>query len=166
MLPPHSRRAFLRRSLLLSAAATAGPLLHACSPRQNIAIPSLGFLSPGAYGFLDAMSETLLAGAGVKLDVARHIDALVGREEAWLKRQFKGAVWLLEYACVPRHHARFSRLGESRRLLVLQEYATSSFAPLRQGLQGIYNAVMFCHYTAPEAWEAIGYEGPWAGEQP
>jgi len=172
-LPVATRRAFLKGSLQAVGIAAALPLVSCAEEAAAPAADSgdLRVLRAGEYLVLAAAADALVPRGGAfaagarDVDVARRIDtALTGESEA-VVRGLRAALLLLEYGggVLARRIGRFSCLDEDARSEVLESLRTSGFGLARGVYLGLKRLCVFFFYAQPQAWEGIGYDGPWVG---
>lgn len=93
------------------------------------------------------------------------LDAFLSRlapVDRWrLRALLQGVEWL---GPVSRGRPRrFSRLPLRERQALLDGWSKSNVAPFRQMVAVLRSLAMIARYGREEAWEAIGYDGPWLG---
>jgi hypothetical protein len=164
-MDPITRREFMRRSVLLGAAALTAKSVAACS-RPPDQVSDDTFLRGGAFLTLAAAAEALAPAengfpGALDVDAAAKVDALLRDEDPFVQEQFQGALLVLEWIPLAWFGRRFSRLSIDRRVVVFQRLNASRLAPLRQVAQGVFTFVMLGFYSSEAVWTSIGYDGPW-----
>jgi hypothetical protein len=177
VLPELSRRVFLSRSLRGAAALAALPgLTPGCGPGSGTrpAPPDLQVLTPGEWRVLAAASDAFVPRGGAfplgaeDVDLAGRIDRFVAQAEPAVVSGVRGALVVLEWAgpLLAGRLGRFSDLDAEGRTAVLAALP-HRFGLARRVHAGLKQLCLFVFYTTPEAWGALGYDGPWvrrAGE--
>lgn len=144
------------------------------------ALLALGWAAAFAFGhrplgevrspFLGAARRTLVAAFEAILPslddaeiAADGVDAFLATGDPVPAGQLWMALVLLEHTggLGPLQVQRFSRLHVEDRRAVLAGWQTSSVGLRRQVFAAVRKAAIFAHYSRPETWEAVGYDGPW-----
>ncbi len=166
--PGLSRRAFLRRTLLLGgvAAAAATPLGLALTSEVPAELADLERLTDLEAGALLAAARRMIDGHedadAAASDVVRFADGYLGRQPAWMRREVAGLLVLLEVGgpLLSGRLGRFSGLSPEAQDAVLRGWAASRLGLLRQAYTGLKGLVMLGAYRRPAFLRAIGYDGP------
>jgi hypothetical protein len=94
---------------------------------------------------------------------AADVDAFLAQGDPVLAGQLRLALLALEHlGARPLGLVRFSRLDPALRLEVIEAWRTSSFGTKRQIAAAVRRVVLFTWYERPDAWEAVGFDGPLA----
>jgi hypothetical protein len=96
------------------------------------------------------------------LDLARDVDAFLADAAYWDRRDLKRALVLLEFGPVifDRRLTTFSRLSEDDRREHFESWMTGTSDVRRQAATALRAILALRFYDRPQAWAAIGYEGP------
>jgi hypothetical protein len=128
----------------------SGVTLQVLSAREFVVLSAAG------ARFLDGMDADAPAAA------AEWIDGYLARREAWVRREVKALLGLLEQSppLVTRRWSRFSRLAPDEQHRLLVAWSGHRWSVLRQGYLGLKALLLMGAYRRPETWAAIGYPGP------
>lgn len=104
--------------------------------------------------------------------VLQSVDRMVSRMEPHKQAELAWGLWLLEWGPIlmcawrgPGWWRRMRHLSLARRRAYLEGWRTSRFGLLRQAAAGFKSLLMLSYYTRPDAWQPIGYDGPWVGRE-
>jgi len=164
-----SRRRFLGWSLAAGGAVVAaGGGLLALRGRAA-PVPGLRCLSAHEFRTLDRLAAALFPREGpvptpADGDLARAFDAFLADEPEWNRADLRRGLFLLEYGPVvfERRLVTFSHLSGEERLAHFEGWTTGSLLR-RQLAVALRKFLALVFYDRPEAWPAIGYEGPLVG---
>ena len=165
--PIFSRRRFLGASLAAGGAMVLGAsallALRGRAPR----VPGLRCLSPHHCRTLDLLAQALFPpsrafprGAG-DADLARRFDQFLADEPAWNQDDLKKGLVLLELGPLvfDRKLTTLSRLSPEERLAHFERWTKGTLLQ-RQVALALRRFLTLVFYDRPEAWKAIGYDGP------
>lgn len=144
------------------------------------ALLALGWVAAFAFGhrplgatassFLGSARRTLVSAFEAILPslddaeiAADGVDSFLATGDPVPAGQLWMALVLLEHTggVGPLQIHRFSRLDVEQRRAVLASWQTSSVGLQRQVFAAVRKAAIFAHYSRPETWSALGYDGPW-----
>lgn len=91
------------------------------------------------------------------LDVERIVGAALAARPAAVRRQILLFIRLIEWAPLPRHGARFSRLAARQRTRFLSALENAPLLLIRRGFWGLRTLLLMGYYGRPEAGREIGY---------
>ncbi|HHO52759.1 MAG TPA: hypothetical protein ENK18_18255 [Deltaproteobacteria bacterium] len=125
------------------------------------------FLGASALGTLIATLEALLPGGADARAVAIDVDAFLAQGDRVLGGQLQLALGVLEHSAAlsPLASVRFSRLSVAQRRHVIETWRRSRWGTRRRIADALRRLALFSWYSRPEAWDAIGYDGPWIGRR-
>ncbi len=163
MGPALSRRRILGGGLLfLVAYGSAFAVGH--FPLSRVVSQGLG---ASRLITLQAAFEALLPTREDARVAAGGVDEFMARGDPVAREELRLALFLLEHGGGFSWFSfkRFSRLSVERREQILESWLQSRIPVLRQVSQGIRKAGYFTHFSRPETWMGIGYDGPWVGRR-
>jgi hypothetical protein len=180
MLPPKqaprafgpSRRTFIKTGLLGTAGLVVlGGLLSARqtvlrqTPKQGLKV-----LTAAEYAVMSAIAARMIPPAGegapgaLALDLPATLDAFVASGPAWLQKDFKALLWVVENALVGalmlERVTPFTQLSPDAQDRAL-EAMRASHVPLRKAM--FYALKGLCasmYYADDRTWARMGYSGP------
>lgn len=154
-----TRRGFLGGGALLALGWAAA---FAIGHRPLGAGPS-PFLGAAARRTLVCAFEAVLPTLEDAEIAADGVDGFLGQGDPVPAGQLWMALVLLEHTggFGPLQPRRFSRLTLDERRAVLGSWQTSAVGLRRQVFAAVRKAATFAHYSRPDTWAAIGYDGPW-----
>ncbi len=165
--PIFSRRRFLRVSVVAGGAVVLGAAgllaLRGRAPR----VEGLRCLSPRQYRTLSLLALAAFPegegfpGGARDADLARRFDGFLADEPAWNQDDLRTGLTLLEMGPLvfERRLTTFSRLGPGERLAHFERWGQGRLVQ-RQVALALRKFLSLAFYDRPEAWSAIGYEGP------
>jgi len=164
-----SRRRFLKyglgtASLLLMGGGGSLLALRGSAPDPG----GLRCLTTHEYRTLARLAEVLYPRGGAfelgaaDVDLARDVDVFLADAADWDRRDLKRALVLLEFGPVvfDRRLVTFSHLSEDERRAHFESWMTGTNALRRQAAMAFRSILALRFYDRPQAWAAIGYEGP------
>lgn len=157
-----SRRRFIQGGLLFGAAAFG--LWHAWGRRplgDDPTVAAARGLTPGQFRTLDAAFVELLEDGAAGRAAALVLDGFLAGDPDQAA-QMGLALTILELAPGgPLRGRRFCRMSRAQRADVLRGWQRSRVGVRRQVHQALRQAARFIHFSQPEQWPAMGYDGPW-----
>jgi hypothetical protein len=151
-----TRRQFITGSLLFSTAFVG---YHAWGRRPWTATPTTVRLPPARGATLAAVFAVVLGDEAAGAQAAASLEAALDDDQI---EMLGLALQFLEFA--PRGlltARRFSRMDPADQTAVIQAWESSRLAVRRQVVGALRQACRFHHYSRPDTWAAIGYDGPW-----
>ena len=154
-----TRRGFLGGGALL-ALGWAAAFAFGHRPLGATASP---FLGSAARRTLVKAFEAILPSLEDAEIAADGVDGFLAEGDPVPAGQLWMALVLLEHTggLGPLQIHRFSRLDLEQRRAVLAAWQTSAIGLQRQVFAAVRKAAIFSHYSRPETWDALGYDGPW-----
>jgi hypothetical protein len=168
--PIFSRRRFLRASLVAGGAAVLGAAgllsLRGRAPR----VEGLRSLSPRQYRTLSLLALAAFPegegfpGGARDADLARRFDEFLADEPEWNQDDLRTGLTLLELGPLlfERRLTTFGRLAPAERLAHFERWGEGRLVQ-RQVAMALRKFLSLVFYDRPEAWPAIGYDGPLLG---
>ncbi|RME04122.1 MAG: hypothetical protein D6812_04545 [Deltaproteobacteria bacterium] len=166
---PHSRRTFLRRTLLGSVALSLAPLIPERAAATLVHRDESGFFSPQEATVLAGIARAFIPSDTeeipdpVELGVVERIGRLLSRAHPENQDQFRLLLHLFER--LPLLFAGtftpFSAMPAAQKRAYLAGWGESRLAFRRMAFQALKNLVMLTYYSRDEVWATIGYDGPW-----
>lgn len=159
-LPSPTRRRFLGGGALLGVAWISAQVAGhwPLGPVRSAALgPRRRTLEAAFRVFLPGDEDARIAADGV--------DSFMAGADPVDREALSLALLVLEHlgGAGPLSFRRFSRLSPERQAEVLESWGASGLGLKRQVHQGIRKAALFTHYSRPETWAGIGYDGPQVG---
>ena len=166
--PTLTRRTFLKAAIagggvvLLGGGGLLG--LRGSAPR----VEGLRALSEQEHRTLSQLARATFpeggpfAAGAEGADLARVFDGFLADEPEWNRRDLKDALGLLEFGPVV-YEGRlktFSHLSAEERLAHFQRWRESDDLLRRQVATALTKFLCLVFYDRPEAWPALGYDGP------
>ncbi len=166
---PHSRRTFLRRTLLGSVALSLAPLIPERAAATLAQRDESGFFTPQEATVLAGIARAFIPSDTegipdpVELGVVERIGGLLSRAHPANQDQFRLLLHLFER--LPLLFAGtftpFSAMPAVQQRAYLAGWGESRLAFRRMAFQALKNLVMLTYYSRDEVWTSIGYDGPW-----
>lgn len=153
------RRTFLRGTLLLAGAASAG-LVTGCQP--NVAPGS----APMLWQVLRHMQPLVLPdvapliSAG-QIEIEKNVDALLTLMDADILKDLDMAAALFDYGAsvLGWHFARFSSLNDEEAIAYIERWQNG--VPLQRGVVTVFKKLLYASYWRdPATWVPLGFDGP------
>ena len=165
--PIFSRRRFLRVSLAAGGAVVLGSAGVLALLGRVPGVAGLRVLSPRQYRTLSLLALAAFPeGEGFPrgardADLARRFDEFLADEPAWNQDDLRTGLTLLELGPLvfERRLTTFSRLGPAERLAHFERWGQGRLVQ-RQVALALRKFLSLAFYDRPEAWPAIGYDGP------
>jgi hypothetical protein len=164
-----SRRRFLKYGLGTASVLLMGGAGSLLALRGSAPDPGgLRCLTTHEYRTLARLAEALYPRGGAfelgaaDLDLARDVDAFLADAAHWDRHDVKRALVLLEFGPVVFDHrlVTFSHLSEDERRAHFESWMTGASDARRQAATAFRAILALRFYDRPQAWAAIGYEGP------
>jgi uncharacterized protein (TIRG00374 family) len=167
--------------------ARAAPL-DACPDALPAAVAASGFAAAavgqystvhatrdGALPLLRALVDSLAPRDRAGLPPAVHADAVeatarfvqdqLAALSAWLALQVRVALWGFQAYAVVRHGSRFSKLGSTQRVEMVDAWSSAPFAPARQLMRLLRSFTFLAYFEQPAVLAALG-AAPAAAKRP
>ncbi|MCB0219512.1 MAG: GMC family oxidoreductase [Chrysiogenetes bacterium] len=165
-----SRRAFLRGSLLGSAALGVGALLPAGCDSYPVPAAQSAVLSDKQHAILSAISRAIIGAPEdfpdpVESGTVARLDGILSQLPEEIRDQFKLLLNFFEHA-TPIFGAglgRFTSLSPERQEKYVRSWMESLLRFRQMAFAALKMFVQLSYYAGDKTWRALRYDGPWVG---
>lgn len=153
------RRSFLRGSLFLTGAASAG-LISGCLPGH---VPNTPFMLMQILKRLQPVAlpdvAPLVSARNIPIEI--NVNAMLNLMDAQIIEDLEMAAVLFEYGAsvLGWHFARFSSLNDADALEYVERWQNG--VSMQRGIVTVFKKLLYASYWRdPSTWAPVGFEGP------